>query len=38
MPAPVDVERRALIDRLRDATELLESVAADRTVLAGVPD
>ena len=38
MPAPADVDRQTLLDRLRDATELLESIAADRTVLAGVPD
>ncbi|HVG53576.1 MAG TPA: SDR family oxidoreductase [Vicinamibacterales bacterium] len=38
MSVPVDLERRTLIERLRDATELLESIAADRTVLAGVPD
>jgi len=29
---------RALIERLREAIELLESIAADRSVLAGVPD
>jgi NAD(P)-dependent dehydrogenase (short-subunit alcohol dehydrogenase family) len=28
----------ALLDRLREATDLLESIAADRSVLAGVPD
>jgi NAD(P)-dependent dehydrogenase (short-subunit alcohol dehydrogenase family) len=27
-----------LVDRLRDAVELLESIAADRSVLEGVPD
>ena len=27
-----------MTERLREATELLESIAADRTVLAGVPD
>ena len=27
-----------LVERLRDAVELLESIAADRTVLEGVPD
>ena len=37
MPIPTDAERRTLIERLRDATELLEAVAADRGVLAGVP-
>jgi NAD(P)-dependent dehydrogenase (short-subunit alcohol dehydrogenase family) len=38
MAAPTDVDARLLIERLRNATELLESIAADRTVLAGVPD
>src|SRR5574342_250237 len=38
MSFPADLERRTLIERLRDATELLESIATDRTVLAGVPD
>ena len=38
MAAPADVDRRSLAERLREATELLESLAADRTVLAGVPD
>ena len=38
MSAPADLDRRTLIERLRDATELLESIAADRTVLAGVAD
>ncbi len=38
MSTPVDLERRTLVERLRDATELLESIAADRTVLAGVAD
>jgi NAD(P)-dependent dehydrogenase (short-subunit alcohol dehydrogenase family) len=28
----------ALLDRLRDTTDLLESIAADRSVLAGMPD
>ena len=37
MSIPIDVDRRTLIERLREATELLESIAADRTVLAGVP-
>ena len=27
-----------LVDRLREAVELLESIAADRSVLEGVPD
>ena len=35
---PLDAGRRALLERLREATELLESIAADRTVLADVPD
>jgi NAD(P)-dependent dehydrogenase (short-subunit alcohol dehydrogenase family) len=35
--APPD-ERRALAERLREVTHLLESIAADRSVLAGVPD
>ena len=34
----LDLDRRALLERLRETTELLESIAADRTVLAGVPD
>ena len=38
MAAPVEVDPRALLERLREATELLESIAADRTVLAGVSD
>jgi NAD(P)-dependent dehydrogenase (short-subunit alcohol dehydrogenase family) len=38
MAAPADVDRRSLAERLREATELLEALAADRTVLAGVPD
>jgi NAD(P)-dependent dehydrogenase (short-subunit alcohol dehydrogenase family) len=38
MTVPTDVDRRLLIERLRDATGLLESIAADRTVLAGVSD
>ena len=38
MASSVDLERRTLIERLRDATELLESIAADRTVLSGVSD
>ena len=36
MSFPTDLDRRTLIERLRDATDLLESIAADRTVLAGV--
>ena len=31
-------DERTLIERLREAVDLLESIAADRTVLAGVPD
>src|SRR5687767_5017777 len=38
MVVPTEVDRRALAERLREATELLEAIAADRTVLAGVPD
>src|SRR5262245_58830454 len=38
MTVPTDVDGRLLIERLRDATELLESIAADRTVLAGISD
>src|SRR5687768_9816657 len=33
-----DAERRALLERMRDATELLESISTDRTVLAGIPE
>ena len=35
---PISTDAGTLIERLREATELLESIAADRTVLAGVPD
>jgi NAD(P)-dependent dehydrogenase (short-subunit alcohol dehydrogenase family) len=35
--APVD-QTATVIERLRDAIELLESIAADRSVLSGVPD
>ena len=38
MAAPPEVDRHSLIERLREATELLESIAADRTVLVGVSD
>ena len=38
MGSPTDVETRTLLEKLREATELLESIAADRTVLAGVAD
>jgi hypothetical protein len=31
-------DRLELLERLRDALDLLESIAADRSVLAGVPD
>ncbi|MBI2187655.1 MAG: SDR family oxidoreductase [Acidobacteria bacterium] len=34
----LETEQRTLVERLRDAVELLESIAADRSVLAGVPD
>ncbi|HET9193022.1 MAG TPA: SDR family oxidoreductase [Vicinamibacterales bacterium] len=37
MAAPADVDRRSLAERLREATELLEALAADRTVLADIP-
>src|SRR5688572_17703968 len=36
--APTETGTRALLDRLREITELLESIAADRNVLAGIPD
>ena len=35
--APTDTGHVALVERLRAATELLTSIAADRSVLAGVP-
>jgi NAD(P)-dependent dehydrogenase (short-subunit alcohol dehydrogenase family) len=38
MSAPADTDRRLLVERLRDAATLLEHLAADRRVLAGVPD
>src|SRR5688572_18071532 len=38
MAALPEVNARPLIERLREATELLESIATDRTVLAGVSD
>ncbi|HEY1306920.1 MAG TPA: SDR family oxidoreductase [Vicinamibacterales bacterium] len=38
MSRTVPDERAALVEHLRDAIELLEGIAADRTVLAGVPD
>ena len=38
MAPPISADARTLIERLREATELLESIASDRTVLAGVPD
>src|SRR5215510_2443774 len=31
-------ERTAIVERLRETIELLETIAADRSVLAGVPD
>jgi NAD(P)-dependent dehydrogenase (short-subunit alcohol dehydrogenase family) len=31
-------EHRVLLDRLRDLTQLIESIAADRSVLDGIPD
>ena len=36
--SPADADRRALADRLRDATELLESIAADRAALSALSD
>src|SRR5688500_20294890 len=36
--SPADTEHRALLERLLEATALLESIANDRAVLAGVPD
>jgi hypothetical protein len=38
MSRPAPPERDALIARLRETIDLLESIAADRSVLAGVPD
>ena len=35
---PADADRRALVERLRDATGLLESIATDRSVLAMLSD
>jgi NAD(P)-dependent dehydrogenase (short-subunit alcohol dehydrogenase family) len=37
MGVPTEVDHRTLLERLREATELLESIAADRGVLAAVP-
>jgi NAD(P)-dependent dehydrogenase (short-subunit alcohol dehydrogenase family) len=37
METPTTPEQQALAERLRDAVELLESIAADRSVLEGVP-
>jgi NAD(P)-dependent dehydrogenase (short-subunit alcohol dehydrogenase family) len=37
-PFHTTADSRALVERLREAVELLESIAADRSVLAGVPD
>ena len=36
--SPPDADRRALVERMRETTALLESIATDRTVLAGVPE
>jgi NAD(P)-dependent dehydrogenase (short-subunit alcohol dehydrogenase family) len=38
MGSTAEAERRALLDKLRETAELLESIANDRNVLAGVPD
>jgi len=38
MGSTAEAVRRALIERLREITELLESIATDRNMLAGVPD
>ena len=38
MAALSDTDARTLVERLREATELLEAIAADRTMLAGVTD
>src|SRR5687768_17601999 len=38
MGSTAEAGRRALIERLREITELLESIATDRNMLAGVPD
>jgi NAD(P)-dependent dehydrogenase (short-subunit alcohol dehydrogenase family) len=38
MGPTLEAGRRALLDRLRETTELLESIAADRNVLGSVPD
>ena len=38
MSRPAPPENDALIARLRETIDLLESIAADRSVLAGVPD
>ena len=39
MPSPrVTEEYRELLDRLRDLTQLIESIAADRGVLDGIPE
>jgi hypothetical protein len=37
-PFHTAADPRALMERLREAVDLLESIAADRSVLAGVPD
>ena len=38
MGSTAETGRRALLERLRETTELLEAIAVDRTVLEGVPD
>src|SRR5687768_18268982 len=38
MGSTAEAGRQALLDRLREIAELLESIAVDRNVLAGVPD
>ena len=38
MGSTAETGRRALLERLRETTELLETIAVDRTVLEGVPD
>ena len=35
---PADEDLRTLLERMRDARDLLEAIAADRSVLADVPD
>src|SRR5687768_18419865 len=38
MGPTAEAGRRALLEKLRETAELLESIANDRNVLAGVPD